>query len=127
MARKITKRTKAILPVHFACRACDMGALMKLARTHRLRVVEDCAHALETEYRGKKAGTLGDLGCFSFYATKNLTIGEGGMVIGRKSEARFRFQIKWEPRFPFQTKWEARGLNGPSTPPNSGAIRAAPP
>ncbi len=79
--RKITRRTKAVLPVHFAGRACDMRALMRLAKAHRLRVVEDCAHALETETMGRKAGTFGDLGCFSFYVTKNLTTAEGGMVI----------------------------------------------
>ena len=83
-ARRITKRTKAILPIHFAGRPCDMDALMKLAKADRLRVIEDCAHAIETEYRGRKAGTFGDLGCFSFYATKNLTTSEGGMVITRR-------------------------------------------
>ncbi len=81
VARKITKRTKAILPVHFAGRSCDMNSISSLARKHKLRLIEDCAHALETEYRGRKAGTFGDLGCFSFYATKNLTTAEGGMVI----------------------------------------------
>jgi len=81
VARKITRKTRALLPVHFAGRPCDMRGLMRLAKTHRLRVVEDCAHALETEYHGRKAGTFGDLGCFSFYATKNLTTAEGGMVI----------------------------------------------
>ncbi len=86
VARKITKRTKAILPVHFAGLPCDMNALMKLAKAHRLHVIEDCAHAIETEYRGRKAGTFGALGCFSFYATKNLTTAEGGMVLA-KNEA----------------------------------------
>jgi dTDP-4-amino-4,6-dideoxygalactose transaminase len=80
-AKKITKRTKAILPVHFAGRACDMGALTKLARKHRLKLIEDCAHAIETEWHGRKAGTFGDAGCFSFYATKNVTTGEGGLVL----------------------------------------------
>jgi dTDP-4-amino-4,6-dideoxygalactose transaminase len=84
--RKITRRTKAILPVHFAGRPCEMDALMKLARTHRLRVIEDCAHAIETEYRGRKTGTFGDSGCFSFYATKNLTTAEGGMIITARKE-----------------------------------------
>ncbi|MBP8301731.1 MAG: aminotransferase class I/II-fold pyridoxal phosphate-dependent enzyme, partial [Planctomycetes bacterium] len=60
--RKITPRTKALLPVHFAGRACDMDALMAIAREHNLKVIEDCAHAIETEYRGQKAGTIGDLG-----------------------------------------------------------------
>lgn len=83
----ITPRTRAILPVHFAGRPCDMDAIMAIARKHDLVVIEDCAHAIETEYHGRKAGTFGDFGCFSFYATKNLVTGEGGMIIGR-DEAR---------------------------------------
>jgi dTDP-4-amino-4,6-dideoxygalactose transaminase len=79
--QRITPRTRAILPVHFAGRACDMDALLAIAREHGLKVIEDCAHAIETEYRGKKAGTLGDLGVLSFYSTKNLVTGEGGMVL----------------------------------------------
>ena len=81
--KKVTKRTKALLPVHFAGRPCDMDALMAIAREHRLKVIEDCAHAIETEYRGQKAGTIGDLGCLSFYSTKNIVTGEGGMVLTR--------------------------------------------
>lgn len=77
----ITPRTRAILPVHFAGRACDMGRIMDIARRHNLLVIEDCAHAIETEYRGRKAGTFGDFGCFSFYSTKNVVTGEGGMII----------------------------------------------
>lgn len=79
--RKITSKTKAIVPVHFAGRMCDMAAIMAIARKHGLKVIEDCAHAIETECQGKKAGTYGDLGCFSFYVTKNIVTGEGGMVI----------------------------------------------
>ncbi|MDN5881627.1 MAG: DegT/DnrJ/EryC1/StrS family aminotransferase, partial [Nitrosospira sp.] len=79
----ITPRTRAILPVHFAGRACDMDAIMVIARKHDLVVIEDCAHAIETEYHGQKAGTFGDFGCFSFYVTKNVVTGEGGMIIGR--------------------------------------------
>lgn len=81
--KKITKRTRALLPVHFAGRACDMDALMAIAKAHDLRVIEDCAHAIETEYRGQKAGAIGDLGCLSFYSTKNIVTGEGGMVLTR--------------------------------------------
>jgi len=81
MARKITDRTRAIVPVHFAGRPCDMDAIMGIARDHGLRVIEDCAHAIETAYHGRNAGTFGDFGCFSFYATKNIVTGEGGMVI----------------------------------------------
>lgn len=83
---KITSRTKAILPVHFAGRPCDMDALLHLADKHQLKIIEDCAHAIETEYKGQKVGTLGDFGCFSFYVTKNVVTGEGGMVITKSEE-----------------------------------------
>lgn len=84
VAAAITPRTRAILPVHFAGRACDMDALGTIAARHGLRVIEDCAHAVETEFRGRKAGTIGDFGCFSFYVTKNVATGEGGMVLARE-------------------------------------------
>ena len=83
----ITPRTQAILPVHFAGRACEMDRIMAIADKHGLMVIEDCAHAIETEYKGRKAGSFGDFGCFSFYATKNVITGEGGMIVGR-DEAR---------------------------------------
>lgn len=83
VAASITPRTRAILPVHFAGRPCDMDALMALADRHGLRMIEDAAHAIETEYHGRKVGTFGDFGCFSFYVTKNVATGEGGMVTAR--------------------------------------------
>ena len=83
----ITTRTQAILPVHFAGRPCAMDEILRIAGRHGLAVIEDCAHAIEAEYHGRKAGTFGDFGCFSFYATKNVTTGEGGMILGR-DEAR---------------------------------------
>jgi dTDP-4-amino-4,6-dideoxygalactose transaminase len=89
----ITPRTRAIVPVHFAGRPCDMSRLLEIARRHDLKVIEDCAHAIETEYHGAKAGTLGDFGCFSFYVTKNLSTGEGGMVIARDANALNRIRI----------------------------------
>jgi dTDP-4-amino-4,6-dideoxygalactose transaminase len=79
--RRVTSRTRAILPVHFAGRPCDMRRLMQVARDRNLLVVEDCAHAVETQFEGRHAGTFGDVGCFSFYATKNVTTGEGGMAL----------------------------------------------
>jgi len=82
--RKITRKTKALIIVHFAGRPCGMDRIMKIARRRKLKVIEDCAHAIETEYHGKKAGTFGDFGCFSFYVTKNIVTGEGGMVITNK-------------------------------------------
>jgi perosamine synthetase len=82
-ARKWTPRTKAIVPVHFAGHPCEMDAILALAREHATPVMEDAAHALPARYRGRRIGTLGDLTVFSFYATKNLTTGEGGMVTTR--------------------------------------------
>lgn len=82
--RRITARTKAILPVHFAGRPCGMDSIMAIATKHGLKVIEDCAHAIESEYRGRKIGTFGDFGCFSFYVTKNVVTGEGGMVIAKR-------------------------------------------
>jgi dTDP-4-amino-4,6-dideoxygalactose transaminase len=91
--RRVTPRTKAILPVHFAGRPCEMDELMRIAERHELLVIEDCAHAVETEFRGRKAGTFGDLGCFSFYATKNVTTGEGGMVITESRSLADRMKV----------------------------------
>ncbi len=81
-ARKaITPRTKALLPVHLAMRFADMDALSDLARAHGLKLIEDCAHAHGGQYRGRGAGSIGDIGCFSFQESKLMTSGEGGMVI----------------------------------------------
>jgi dTDP-4-amino-4,6-dideoxygalactose transaminase len=90
---KITPRTRAVLPVHFAGRACDMDPLCALAEAHGLTVIEDCAHAIETEYHGRKAGTFGDFGCFSFYVTKNVITGEGGMILARNPEHAARLKV----------------------------------
>jgi dTDP-4-amino-4,6-dideoxygalactose transaminase len=91
--RRITPRTRALVPVHFAGRPCDMNALQEIASQHRLRMVEDCAHAIETEYLGRKAGTFGDFGCFSFYVTKNVATGEGGMLLARREEDLARAKV----------------------------------
>jgi len=77
---KITSRTKAILPVHLAGRPCAMKKIREIARKHRLLLIEDAAHALEAIYHGEKIGTISDLTVFSFYVTKNLATGEGGMI-----------------------------------------------
>ena len=84
--RMITAKTKAVVPVHFAGLPCDMDAILDIATRYRLQIIEDCAHAVEATYRGRPAGTIGDYGCFSFYATKNMTSGEGGMVLARDPE-----------------------------------------
>jgi dTDP-4-amino-4,6-dideoxygalactose transaminase len=91
--RRITPRTRAIVPVDFAGRPCDMDAIMDIARRHNLKVIEDCAHAIETEYKGRKAGTFGDFGCFSFYVTKNIVTGEGGMALAKQEEDIARLKV----------------------------------
>jgi len=81
IASRITPRTKAILVVHMCGRSCEMDPILEIALRHRLRVIEDCAHAIEATYKGRPAGLMGDSGCFSFYPTKNITTGDGGMLI----------------------------------------------
>jgi len=80
----ITPRTRAIIPVHFAGRPCDMDAIMDIAKRHDLLVIEDAAHCIEGWYKGRKIGNIGDISCFSFYVTKNIVTGEGGMVTTNK-------------------------------------------
>ena len=77
----ITTRTKAIIPVHFAGQACEMDEILAVAKKHGLRVIEDACHGHGAAYKGKKLGSIGDAGCFSFQSSKNLTSGEGGMVV----------------------------------------------
>lgn len=88
----ITARTRAILPVHFAGRPCDMTSLCGIAARHGLHIIEDCAHAIESTYEGQSVGTFGDFGCFSFYVTKNVTTGEGGMVLTANDAAQARIK-----------------------------------
>ena len=79
--QSLTKKTKAILPVHFAGKACDIKKMKKIADSHGLGLIEDCSHAIGTKLNNQHVGTFGDSGCFSFYPTKNITTLEGGMVI----------------------------------------------
>ncbi|HMK36119.1 MAG TPA: DegT/DnrJ/EryC1/StrS family aminotransferase [Desulfomonilaceae bacterium] len=101
---KITPRTKAIMLVHMYGHPCDMDAVMDIARRHKLFVIEDCAQAHGAEVNGKKAGSFGDVSCFSFYGNKILTTGEGGMVLCRDANIAQRLQLLrnqgfQEPRF----------------------------
>lgn len=94
VAEKITPRTRAILPVHFAGRLCDMDALGDLAQRHGLLLIEDCAHAIETRGRdGRSAGGYGDAGAFSFYVTKNVVTGEGGMLTSPSGAVADRIKV----------------------------------
>jgi dTDP-4-amino-4,6-dideoxygalactose transaminase len=84
--RRITENTKAIMPVHMMGQPCDMDSIMSIAKRHNLKVIEDAAQAHLAEYRGKKLGTIGDLGCFSFQSSKTIACGEGGGIIGDDEE-----------------------------------------
>lgn len=84
---KITPKTRAIIPVHFAGLSCEMDELLRIAKKHNLKVIEDAAHALPTRYKDRTIGTLeSDVTVFSFYATKTITTGEGGMIVTRNAE-----------------------------------------
>ncbi len=81
LKKNITKKAKAIIPVHIYGQVCNIDEVLDVARANNLKVVEDCAHAIGTFHKSKHVGTIGDTGCFSFYPTKNITTAEGGMVI----------------------------------------------
>ncbi len=89
----ITPRTKVVIPIHYAGHPCDMPAIMAIVARHGVRVVEDCAHAIEAEIDGKHCGTFGDVGAFSFYATKSITSGEGGAACLRTRELQDEFVV----------------------------------
>jgi perosamine synthetase len=86
LASVIGPRTRAVVPVHFAGLPCDMAALTEMARKHRFKLIEDAAHAFPCRYGDRSIGSIGDLTCFSFYATKTITTGEGGMVTTASQE-----------------------------------------
>lgn len=91
--KQISRRTKAIVPMHYGGFPCDMRALVGLAQEHGLALVEDAAHAPATKYEGKCAGTFGDAGCFSFYANKNVACGEGGMIVTNRDDVADRVRL----------------------------------
>jgi dTDP-4-amino-4,6-dideoxygalactose transaminase len=90
---KITPRTKAIIPVHYGGQPCDMDRILTIARKYNLRVIEDAAHALPARYGDRTIGTIGDVTCFSFYANKTITTGEGGMATANSDELAERMRI----------------------------------
>src|SRR6476469_10574113 len=93
VARRITPRTRAICVVHYAGYPVDMNPILALAREHGLGVVEDAAHAPGATYQGQSLGTLGDVGCFSFFSNKNLAVGEGGMVVTNRDDLAERIRL----------------------------------
>ncbi len=90
---KINEKTKAIIPVHYGGQPCDMDEILRIAQRHNLKVIEDAAHSLPTKYKGKMIGTIGDITCFSFYAIKTITTGEGGMACCENDEFAERMKI----------------------------------
>lgn len=84
--RKITPRTRAVIVLHYGGFACDMDRIMEIAAKHKLKVIEDACHGPMAECKGKKLGTIGDIGCFSFFSNKNISTGEGGMLVTNNRE-----------------------------------------
>ena len=93
LERAITAKTKAIIPVHMTGLPCEMGRILEVAKAHNLRVIEDAAHALPARFQKQRVGTIGDITCFSFYATKTITTGEGGMATTENPEWAERMRI----------------------------------
>lgn len=89
----LTKKTKAIMVVHYAGMACDMKSILKIAKKHKLFIIEDAAHAVGAKYNGKYLGTIGDIGCFSFHGTKNIASGEGGAFITKNIDIKNKAEI----------------------------------
>ena len=90
---KITDKTKAIIVVHYAGHACEMDKIMEIAEKYDLYVIEDAAHAIGSKYKDKKIGSIGDATCFSFYATKNITTAEGGMITTNRGDLADKMRI----------------------------------
>jgi perosamine synthetase len=113
VARKITPRTKAVVPVHLYGAICDMDALMALARDRNLKVVEDCAEALGSTDNGRHVGTFGDIGTFSFFGNKTVTTGEGGMVTAHDPALAARLKmVKGQGQSPTRRYWHTElGFN----------------
>jgi len=91
--KKITSKTKAIVVMHYGGFACDMDSIMEIANEFGLKVIEDACHGPLSVYKGKKLGTIGDVGCFSFFSNKNISTGEGGMLITNNSEINNRARL----------------------------------
>jgi len=117
--KKITKKTKTIMVMHYGGYPCDMKAILGIAKRHGLYVIEDAAHASGAEYQGKKCGLIGDIGCFSFFSNKNLVTGEGGMVVTRNKAWAEKVQrmrshgmeaLSWDKYRGHLSSYDIRGL-----------------
>lgn len=94
--RAITRKTKAIVPVHYAGVGCEMDTILQIARKHRLLVIEDAAHGVKATYKGRELGTMGDFGALSFHETKNIISGEGGALLVNNPKFIQRAEIVWQ-------------------------------
>jgi dTDP-4-amino-4,6-dideoxygalactose transaminase len=117
--KKITKRTKAIMVMHYGGYPCDMKAMSRIAKEYGLYLIEDAAHAPGAEYQGEKCGLVGDIGCFSFFSNKNLVTGEGGMAVTRNKAWAERIQkmrshgmeaLSWDKYRGHLSSYDIRGL-----------------
>lgn len=96
LKRKISDKTKIILPVHYGGQACEMDSICRIAEDNGIYVIEDAAHAMGAKYKGRSLGTFGDFGCFSFQAVKNLATGDGGMLVTKKEDFADRARkLRW--------------------------------
>ena len=100
----ITEKTKAIVVVHYAGVACDMDKVLNIAKQHNLKIIEDAAQSIDSYYKGKPLGSIGDLGTFSFHETKNIHCGEGGMLSINNTKYKRRAEIIWE-KVPTDLPW----------------------
>jgi len=91
--KRITKKTKAIQVMHYAGYPCQMDSIVEIAKKYDLYIIEDSAHAIGSLYKGRKCGTIGDIGCFSFFSNKNLSIGEGGMLVTNKKDFYYKAKL----------------------------------
>ena len=106
--RKITDRTRAILVVHLFGNACDMDAMVAIARRHKLALIEDCSQAHATKYKGRYLGTIGDIGCFSLQQSKHMTTGDGGMTITNRDDLSERMALFRDKGWSRKPGWGAR-------------------
>jgi len=110
--KKITEKTKAVLPVHLYGQTCDMDPILKLAQKHSIKIVEDCAQSIGAEYKGRRAGSMGETGCFSFFPSKNLgAYGDGGMITTNNQNLAEKIKVLREHGARKKYQHEVEGYN----------------
>jgi dTDP-4-amino-4,6-dideoxygalactose transaminase len=121
----VTSRTKAVVPVHLYGQPADMDAIMAVAQRHNLKVIEDCAQAAGARHRGRRVGSIGDAGCFSFYPTKNLgALGDGGMVVSNDADLAVRIRQRRQYGWDGQRMAPETGINSRLDPIQAAVLSA---